>query len=80
MSRLKQVVLPAPFGPMDAAAPHLELDAADGHEAPEGLGQALRAQDDVVGHAPCDRTTTGIGIRNATSCRASLDVGAPVFG
>ena len=35
---------------MDRAAPDLEIDTVDRGEALELLGQALRRQDDVVGH------------------------------
>ena len=51
VSRLKQVVLPAPLGPISAwmrAAPHLQVDLVDRDEALELLGQLARLEDDVV--------------------------------
>jgi hypothetical protein len=53
VSRLKQVVLPAPLGPISAwirPAPDLEVDAADGEEASELLCQSADFQNDVTGH------------------------------
>ena len=49
VSRLKQVVLPAPFGPdqrMDRPAPDLEVDVVDRDKALELLRQATRLEND----------------------------------
>ena len=49
--RLKAVVLPAPFGPMRAwsdAVPHGDVDALDGFDAAEMLGDPLGDQDRAV--------------------------------
>ena len=51
MRRLKNVVLPAPLGPMterSSPAPHLEVDAVDRGEAAERLGQALALEEPSV--------------------------------
>ena len=52
VSRLKQVVLPAPLGPISAwmlPRLHLQVDLVDGDEALELLGQVARLEDDVAG-------------------------------
>ena len=53
VSRLKQVVLPAPFGSdqrVDAAAPNAQIDRTHGQETGEFLGQILSYQNRIVGH------------------------------
>ena len=48
MIRLKQVVLPAPFGPdqrMDGAAPDVQVDIVDRGEAREFFGQARSSEE-----------------------------------
>ena len=54
VSRLKQVVLPAPLGPISAwiVPAHPQVDAVDGDEAAELLGQPVGCQDGV-GHPGC---------------------------
>ncbi len=59
VSRLKQVVLPAPFGPISAwivPARTVSDDAVDGDEAAELAGQAHGLQDGVSHPrtSPCD--------------------------
>ena len=59
VSRLKQVVLPAPFGPIRAwivPVPHAQDDAVDGDEAAELARQALCLQDGVCHPrtSPCE--------------------------
>ena len=54
VSRLKKVVLPAPFGPISAwicPAAHLQVDVAHRDEALELLRQAARLDDELVGYA-----------------------------
>ncbi len=56
VSRLKQVVLPAPFGPdqrVDRPAPHLEVDVVDRDEALELLRQAARLENDFGWRYSC---------------------------
>ena len=51
VSRLKNVVLPAPLGPMterSSPSTHLEVDAVDGGEAAEDLGQPSALQQHAV--------------------------------
>ena len=53
VSRLKQVVLPAPFGPikrMNAAARDAQIDAADGGKSGEFLGEILGFEDNFRTH------------------------------
>ena len=53
VSRLKQVVLPAPLGPISAwmrAAPDPEVDVVDRDKALELLGQAVGFENEIVSH------------------------------
>ena len=55
VSRLKQVVLPAPFGPISAwicPVSHAQIDAVDGDEAAELAGQPVGLQDGVAHPRP----------------------------